>query len=424
MNFIFTPFKYRNYRFLISSVTLWVCAIWIANLSFGLIAKELHGNSPFYVGMVGFGFNAPVLIFTLFGGVFADRFNRHKLMLIITGSFLIPCLIMALMLSFGWMNYWIMIIMVFLFGSALSISNPVMNALVPSCIDDQQYIGKGVTLFNAITRTLQFLGNAIAGVLYALIGSCLIFWTNAILIILSLIILKKIHIKSTKSRIKKMHVLHDLKDGLRMMFCYFPFAMIILLAGFSGFFAWPYIFQLPIVNAYNLHGTPITLGLLLAIGGFGGTIGAFLLAFRQQTFYLTRYMLGAIITISLSLIALSSCKNVFSASFAIFFLDMGMSCLFVVTSVFIQQIVFDEKRGRAMSILVLFNFGLIPIGSLLFFGVLGQKFGAMRMFQNAGIIGFIISAIFIINLPKFRRISKPKFIMAKILKEEDNIKKV
>ncbi|GAG79322.1 unnamed protein product, partial [marine sediment metagenome] len=221
-----------------------------------------------------------------------------------------------------------------------------------------------------------------------------------LLVVMATLTLLHLRIKPIEHKPIEHHVWDDLKEGLNTVFGYFPFAMIILLAGFSGFCAWPYIFQLPIVNAYDLHGTPMTLGLLLAVGGLGGTIGAFLLSFRKKVLYLSRYMLSSIIIMSISLIGLSFCRHVITAGFAIFFLDLGMSCLFVTTSVFFQQIVAEEQRGRAMSILVLSVFGLVPFGSLIFFGGLGQWLGAMAMFRIAGFIGFIVFIIFLINLKR------------------------
>jgi MFS family permease len=126
----------------------------------------------------------------------------------------------------------------------------------------------------------------------------------------------------------------------------------------------------------------------------------------------------------LSLIGLSFCRDVIAAAVVIFFLDLGMSCLFVVSSVFIQQIVADEKRGRVMSILVLFNFGLIPISSLVFFGGLGQWFGAMRMFRVAGLIGLVVFIIFMICLKRFRIHAKPKFVAAGLLPANARLVKV
>lgn len=92
------PFLYRNFRLLFASEVCFFIPMWMAAMVFGLIATHLRGNSPFYVGLVGFGFNFPMLLGPYIG-VIIDRTQRPNLLRILSLIGMVAAITMALLLT-------------------------------------------------------------------------------------------------------------------------------------------------------------------------------------------------------------------------------------------------------------------------------------------------------------------------------------
>ena len=412
------PFHYRDFNLLLTGECFYRSAIWMTSLVFGILATRIKGDSTFYVGLIGFGFNIPMLFLMPVTGVLADRIVRLKILKWVQVIFMVPALVMALVLLEGLPNYWLMLAMVLLFGVGFAVGNPALLSIVHDIVLEPKVLGGALSIFISSSRIFQFVGYGLGGILFAVFGAGFCFWLSIGTYLITLFILFFVRTRVKIEHPDKPNFLQDVKEGFLFVKSFFPVWVVIALVILNGFIVWPYIFQMPIVNKYYLGGTPATLGLLLALGGAGGAIGGLIVAFRKNTRHLTHLIIISSGVISVSLLLLTFCRQVSVAAPLMFTLDFGLSMLMIVSNVFVQHLTPNEKRGRVMSIFAMGNIGMIPLGSLVFYGGLGEWLGPMWMFFIGGVIFLVAIALFIVVLPQIRQEAMPIFVQKGLIEAD------
>ncbi|WP_131781942.1 MFS transporter [Legionella gresilensis] len=408
------PFTYPGFRFIFISEICFFTAVWMAGMVFGLIATHIKGNSPFYVGLIGFGFNLPMLFGPLVGAL-VDRYQRPLIMKLVSLSGLFAALFMAILLLFGWPNFWLMLFLVIIYGFSQSFYFPAIVASVSDLIADENVKGSATSLINSTNRVVMFFGYGLGALLITYISEGATYWFNALLFLLSFIFLLNIPHKVEK-HIARKSVLQEMLAGLFYVKNSLPVFVIITLLGFIGLLGWPYLFLVPVVNRYYLGGNAGTLGLLLAIGGIGGTIGAFYMSARKTVLGLNRIFLVSFLILVISMFLLAFCRSVWLALPVLLLIDFGLMVTLTAGMVFIQQIVPVEFQGRVIGIITMVSFGTIPIGSTLFYGVVGSFSNVMIAFGVAAIILLLVLFWYINKIPKIRQSVAPIYLQKGLIK--------
>lgn len=417
-----SPFQYRDFRYLFFSEICFYIPAWMAVMVFGLIATHLKGNSPFYVGLVGFGFNLPMLLGP-FIGIIVGRYQRSKILKIASIIAMIAAIVMASILIKGWPNFWLMFLIVLIYGFCAAFYYPAILTYAHDIIDDPKIVGNGISLVNSTNRIMMFFGYGLGGFLVTYFSEQSTFWFNAILYFLSFLFLIRMFTQ-VKLPEEKKSALAELKSGFTYIKNSPPVFAIVIMLSITGLLVWPYLFQIPVVNRYYLHGTPATLGFLLAIGGVGGTVGALLMSARKSSLRLNRIFLISMVLLAFSLILLALCRSVFWATPVLFLLDFCLIVSLTVGIIFVQQVMPKEYIGQIMGVISMVSFGTIPIGSVIFYGGIGEPFGIMTAFFIAGIILLLAALWYIKQLPKIRQYAAPIFVEKGLLKNINELNKI
>lgn len=421
INFL-SSFNYQDFRRLFYSEIFFYIPVWMAAMIFGLIATHIKGNSPFYVGLIGFGFNFPML-FGSFIGVIVDRNQRIYILKIITAIIVLAAIGMAALLIHGWPNFWLMLGIVLIYGFCGAFYYPAILTATNDVIHDPKVVGNGISIINAINRVMMFFGYGLGGIIVTYFSEQATFWLNAILFLLSFLFLARITTKVELSQQKKSAIA-EMKSGFAFIKTSPPVFFIIILLGLMGLLAWPYLFQMPVVNRYYLHGTPATLGFLLATGGVGGTVGTLLISMRKNILRLNRIFAGSTMLLAVSMLLLALCRSVIWAMPVLFLLDFCLMVSLTVGIIFIQQVIPKEYLGRVMGTLSMVSFGTIPIGSIIFYGGIGEPFGVMTAFAVAAFILFLSILWYLKQLPKIRQYALPIFLEKGLLSDKSEIYKI
>ncbi|MGQ3889152.1 MFS transporter [Legionella sp. CNM-1927-20] len=416
------PFAYPGFRFIYISEICFFTAVWMAGMVFGLIATHIKGNSPFYVGLIGFGFNLPMLLGPLVGAL-VDRYQRPFIMKLVSLSGLFAALFMAILLIFGWPNFWLMLFLVIVYGFSQSFYFPAIVTSVSDLISDENVRGNATSLINSTNRVVMFFGYGLGGLLITYLSEGATYWFNALLFFLSFVFLLNIPHRA-EIPITRKSVLQEMLAGLLYVKNSLPVFVIITLLGFIGLLGWPYLFLVPVVNRYYLGGSAGTLGLLLAIGGIGGTIGAFYMSARRMVLGLNRIFIFSFLILIISMFLLAFCRSVLWAIPVLFLIDFGLMVTLTAGMVFIQQIVPVEFQGRIIGIITMVSFGTIPIGSTLFYGVVGSFFNVMIAFGIAAIILLLVLFWYIKKLPEIRRVAAPIYLQKGLIKHLNEAERI
>jgi MFS family permease len=380
----FAALKHYNYRLWFFGQLVSLMGTWMQSTAQGYLIYQLTG-SPVYLGLVGFIGGMPALLFTLFGGVIADRISRRKMIVITQISMLILAFILAVLAFTGVVRPWHILILAFLLGVANAFDAPARNAFVTELVsreDMTNAIALNSTMFNLAT----VVGPSVAGLTYAAFGPAWCFTLNGISFIAIIVALLFMRIKPIIQPDYRPSIMADLKEGLQYVFSHRLILSLIGSIGLVSFFGIGMLTLLPAWATDILHGDVTTNGLLVSARGLGSMLGALMLAYiGNRKFRGKLWTVGAFIMpfmlfifawirwLPLSLVAL---------------VGIGWSFMMISnnSNAILQSQVPDNLRGRLMSVFTLVFFGSMPLGSL-FAGVFAQKFNEpLTVVIGAGVL--------------------------------------
>lgn len=396
----FAALKHYNYRLWFSGQVVSLVGTWMQSTAQGYLIYQLTG-SPVYLGLVGFVGGLPAWLFTLFGGVIADRISRRNLMVITQTAMLVLAFILAALTFTNVVQPWHIIVLAFLLGVANAFDAPARVAFVTELVsreDMTNAIALNSTMFNIAT----VVGPSVAGLTYAAFGPAWCFTLNGISFIAVIVALLFMRIKPIVQPSHRATVMTDLKEGLRYVFSHSLILSLIGSVGLVSIFGIGMLTLLPAWATDILHGNVTTNGLLVSARGFGSLVSALMLAYLGSRKYSGKlWTVGAFIMpvmlfifawirwLPLSLVTL---------------IGVGWSFMMIMnnSNAMMQSQVPDHLRGRVMSVYTLIFFGAMPLGSL-FAGTFAQKFGEPLTVMLGATVLMALAIAAWIFLPGIRR---------------------
>ena len=396
----FAALKHYNYRLWFYGQMVSLMGTWMQITAQGYLIYQLTG-SPAYLGLVGFVGGLPAWLFTLFGGVVADRISRRNMMVITQTAMLVLAFILAALTFTKVVQPWHIIVLAFLLGIANAFDAPARVAFVTELVSRQDMtnaIALNSTMFNIAT----VVGPSVAGLTYAAFGPAWCFTLNGISFIAVIVALLFMRIKPIVPPARRATVLADLKEGLRYVFSHSLILSLIGSVGLVSIFGIGMMTLLPAWATNILHGNVTTNGWLVSARGFGSLVSALMLAYLgSRKFRGKLWTVGAFIMPGMLFIfAWIRWLPLSLATLA----AVGWSFMMIMnnSNALMQSNVPDHLRGRVMSVYTLVFFGSMPLGAL-FAGTFAQKYGEpLTVMLGAGVLMALAIASWIF-LPDIRR---------------------
>ena len=408
MTLSFPAFRSRNYRLYFWGQSISLIGTWMTRLATSWLVYRLT-DSAFLLGLVGFLGQIPALFLSPLAGVWVDRWDRHRSMLITQALAMVQSLALAALTLTHTINMPWILFLTFLQGVINTFETPARQSFVIQMIEDRSALGNAIALNSSIVNTGRLVGPAIAGVVIAWVGEGYCFLIDGISYIAVLYSLLAMKNLLPGRRNPQRHVLHELAEGWRYIVASAAIRWILLMLGLVSLIGMPFTVLLPIVADKVLGGGAHTLGFLTAGTGLGALSCAVALAMRQSVRGLGKWLgiAAAILGVSLILFGLS---HSFWWSMALMFgAGYGMMQQIVTSNTILQTIVADDKRGRVMSFYAMSVFGFLPIGSL-FAGMLASWMGAPNTLILGGALCLLASVWYFGRLPDIRRAIRPVYI--------------
>jgi MFS family permease len=409
---IIRSFKYRNYRLFFMGQSISLIGTWMQRLAIGWLAYKLK-DSALILGIVAFSGQIPALFLTPFGGVIADSYNKHKILIITQTLAMVQAFVLALLVMNGHITIWLLMLLNICLGVINSFDMPTRQSFVIELIDNKDDLGNAIALNSSMVNFARLAGPTLAGFIVAAFGEGMCFLIDAIsyLAVIASLLLMKIVPRVTP---KKAPALLRLKTGFQYAFGIEPIKYIILLISLVSLTATPYMVLMPIFAKDVLHGGPKTLGFLMGSAGTGALIGAIYLASRKSVSGLGKMIVFATILFGLSLGLFSFSRIIWLSEGLLLLAGMGMMVHMAASNTILQTIVSDDMRGRVMSLYSTAFIGISPIGSLLA-GGLANKIGAPATLTIGGSICIISAIAFAYKLPAIRVLARPAYIEKEII---------
>jgi len=360
----FRAFTYRDYRLLWGGAFTSSVGTWMQEVAQNWLILTMTG-STFFLGLDGFLGDAPFLLFSLFGGVLADRMDRRR---ILFGSQIVQlssALLLAVLIWRHAVHVWIILTCSFVVGLAQSFGGPAYQALVPTLVDKKD-IGNAVTLNSIQFNLARVIGPVLGGIAFAGLGAAACFGLNSLsfLPVIAVIFLLKrgafAHGEGPHER-----VLDSLKAGLRAVRDAGALRGLVGLAFVGSFCAFPLVLFLPVFALRVFHQDAKGYSHLLAAFGIGAVVGAVGIAGmlghvrRQGALAVTMQAIFGALMVGFAL----SRQPVLSYVL-LFCAGAALMVVFAMFMTLVQSHVEDRMRGRIVSVYSLAFRGAIPLGNL------------------------------------------------------------
>ena len=361
----FSSLANREFRILWFGMLFLMGAMQMQMIARGYLTYELTG-SPALLGVVSAGFALPMLLLSLFGGAFADRLERKRIIQLGQVGAALIALFVGVSVSTETVTWYHLLAASMLQGAVFSFLMPARQAIIPQLVG-QERLGNAMALNAMGMSATTLVAPAVAGVLYGNIygyvpiGPDGVYYTITAMCVIATLLTGRLP-KLTGGGTGRAGVLSDIRAGLSYI-RRSPLVMALLVIGLtSTVLAMPFRFLMPIfiVDIYGLG--PESMGLMVSIMGLGSLGGSLFIAAlgnwrRGRLLILSAFMSG----IALMLVAVLPFYQV--ALGLMVLLGLGDAGRRTLNQSLIMEVSEDQYRGRVMSVFMT-NFALIPLGVL------------------------------------------------------------
>ncbi len=345
---IFRTLRYRNYRLFFGGQLISLIGTWMQQIAMTWLVYRLT-NSAFLLGVVGFASQMPTFLLSPFAGVFADRMNRHRIIIVTQTLAMIQAAVLAILTLTGNIAVWHIIMLSVFLGLVNAFDIPTRQTFVLEMIENKEDLGNAIALNSSMFNGARLIGPAIAGMLLAVIGEGMCFLLNAISFVAVIVALLAMKL-SPQQRTSHSHgVIKGLQEGFSYAFGFAPIKYILMLVALISAMGMPYTVLMPIFAKDILGGGPHTLGFLMGATGVGALTGALYLASRRTVVGLGRWIAIAAGIFGLGLIGFSFARVLSLSMSLLFVVGFGMMTQMASCNTILQTIAEDDKRGRVMS---------------------------------------------------------------------------
>jgi MFS family permease len=390
----FTPLHSAPTRTYLSGQAVSMIGIWLQQTAMALLVYQLSGGQAFALGVSALCSSVPILLFSLFTGGLADRYDRRKLLI---GCHLIEIVltfVIAAMIQSGQVQLAHIFVFAFLMGCVNSVYFPTQQAFLFDLagIDN---IRKLISINSMILNVCRTLGPTLAGYLVAQVGMSAAFWANGFsywVVIFSLVSLHAI--KQTRPNASQAV---SLAEAVRHIRHTPTLRNLYLCCAALTMFGLGTLALLPAVA----HGDPQRTGLLLAAAAAGSLVYAFFLSpvishitRMGLTLSLTLVWMGGWLVVS----ALSSWLYLQLA--ALFMFGLATSQAMVTCTSMVQILSPPAMRGRLMGLFSIIGFGLQPLATLIG-GYMADRVGVSTTIALWGLVAATIASLLLAQ-PQWR----------------------
>src|SRR5499433_3385616 len=395
-------FTYRDFRVQWIGACTSSIGTWMQIVAQNWLVVSLT-HSPFYLGFDAFLQQLPIILFSLIGGVFADRYDRRRTLLVSQVIQMSTSGMLALLMYFQVVQIWHILALSCVTGCAEAFGGPAYQALIPSLVDKKD-LPNAVALnsiqFN-VARVLGPMAFAATLALFNSIGysepqamnACFLLNSLSFLVVINTLMMLRVkHIPpAAQGRVHE-----ELKIGLSYVKHHGSLASLIVLAAATTFLGFALLTFLPIFAEKIFHEGAATYSHLMAFSGAGSIVGALIVAWLGKfpkmgwTALLVQAAYGVLI------IAFAMSRTLWISDILLFFTGATLMIVFSTVTSLVQLIAPNEMRGRVMSIYMLAFRGGMPLGSLVS-GWLATFLGAPMVIGINGALLIAVAAYFLIR---------------------------
>jgi len=389
---IFKAFQYRDFRLMWIGACTSSIGTWMQIVAQGWLVYRLS-HSAFLLALDQFLGGIPIFLFSLIGGVVADRVERRKILLGSQYMQMASAILMTVLVWTGVVQVWQILCLSFVSGFAQAFGGPAYQALIPTLVERDD-MPNAIALNSIQFNVAVMVGPALAGQALAKLGETSCFALNAISFLAPIISLTIINARFLPAKTGES-MFASLKQGIRFARQQNSMEALILLAFCMTALAMPMRTFIPVFVKDIFHRGPETYGNLLALMGLGSIFGSLSIASAGNFKRKGLVALAALITLGACISAFALSTSVRLSGTILVLGGAAMMAVFATVNSLVQLITTNEMRGRVMSVYNVAFRGGMPMGNLVS-GWLVPIFSAPVVLGVNGFLLIIVALYFLL----------------------------
>ncbi|WP_461141185.1 MFS transporter [Spirosoma pomorum] len=397
----FRAFGSRNYRLYFTGQSLSLLGTWMQKTAVSWVIYSTT-NSKLMLGISVFATLFPSALLTSIGGVVSDRYDRYKVLLLTQVLSMIQAILLTAVVYFQADAVWTIIGLSVVLGLINGFDVPARQSLVYDLVENKADVPNAVALNSSMVNLSKLIGPALAGLVIETLGEVACFGLNAVSFIAVISTLLMLKLPAFAPRPHPKNILGELVEGFAYAKNTESIRFILGRLALTSLLVLPFTTLMPVYAKDIFHGTASTFGLIDSAIGLGAFVGALYLASLKPTTNLNNILAINTFVFGAGLILFSHAPWYPLALALIAVGAFGMMSQVTITNTLLQTQSAPAMRGRVISLFVMANAGMQPLGSLLV-GTISEHVGVQNTVLIQGLLALGIGAFHVRYLRQARR---------------------
>ncbi|MBS1524916.1 MAG: MFS transporter [Bacteroidetes bacterium] len=356
-------------------------------------------HSAFWIGVTIFAEQFPSFLFSFWGGVAADRYDRFRVIQVTQATSIVQAVLLAVLVLTGHTAVWAILVLSVILGVINAFDVPARQSLFNEIIADPADLSNALSLSTATASLAQLLGPALSGIILASFGAATCFFINALSFVAVMVSLWLMDRPFYQPKSSHKKVTRDFAEGFAYIWKTPSIGLVILMLSIVSLLVLPYNTVLPVFAKVIFKGDAKTFGYVTSVISAGAVAGTIFLASRKPGTHMRRILFVSTIVMGIGMIFFSQFKYFPLAMFFAAVTGFGSIAQFTVCNIVVQSESAPQMRGRAIGILLMAIFGMMPLGSVIV-GAVSERIGAPATVLAEGILAICIALAFVKFLTK------------------------
>lgn len=354
---------HRNFRLLWMGALTSSIGTWMQKVAQAWLIVTMTGSrSAFFLGLDSFFGELPLLLFTMIGGVFADRRDRRHMILISQIIQMLVALVLAVLIYTRRIHIAHVVALSSIAGCARAFGGPAYQSLIPTLVG-KEHLPNAIALNSIQFNLAQVIGPFVGGAALAAFGMVACFSLNGIsflFVIAAILALRDVHVPpmATESMVAQF------RGGLRFVQCSSNLITVMALGFFGAFLGVPLLTFLPVITRDVFHRDVGFYTQLMTFSGAGAVMGALVVACLGKNKHMRRILLILLTLFGTIIVGFGLSRKTYLSALFLFTAGSLFVMCSSLTTFLAQLLAPPEFRGRVVSIYLVAFLGGSPLGGL------------------------------------------------------------
>lgn len=397
---IFRAFRSRNFSLYFSGQSVSLIGTWMQRTAvYWLVYTQTH--STFMLGLTAFASQFSSFLFSPWGGVISDRYNRYRVTIITQIASMIQAFLLAILVLFTKYTVWEIFAISVVLGVINAFDLPARQSMINELVAKKEDLPNAIALNSSMGKLAWLIGPALSGIVLEKLGAGTCFLINGfsyMAVITSLLLIK---FPACIPHPHSKKVVKEFKEGYVYLKDTPSIGIVIIFIACVSLFVLPFRTLLPVYAKVIFKGNASTFGYLNSSVGLGALVGAFFLASLKSYTNIKKVLVVNLLIFGVALGLFSHMTNFPVALLFAMIAGFAMMSQTTICNTIIQTGASPEMRGRVISYFAMAFFGLEPLGGLLV-GTISKYAGTPCTVLGQGIAAILIGIVFLPLLNKDR----------------------